>query len=159
MIYFGKPMNLNIQPPKKALNKAYLKEKVGRAEIELFKKNFSSMLSRIDEAESEEHGKNIVADFLKDTWYRALYEINTKDRKDLVIHTGKTAKDAVGVILEVKKPGNQQPFIDLVDEIMKAKQNNNSSEASALLNRLDVMIYKLYDLTDKDIMLVEGLEE
>ena len=70
MIYFGKPMNLSIQPPKKALNKAYLKEKVGRTEIELFKKNFGMMLSRINEAEREEHGKNIVADFLKDTWYR-----------------------------------------------------------------------------------------
>ena len=85
-------MNLTIQPTKKALNKAYLKEKVGRVEIELFKKNFGIMLSRINEAESEEHGKNIVADFLKDTWYKEQYEINTKDRKDLVIHTGKDGK-------------------------------------------------------------------
>ena len=120
--FFAVAMQLLLQPPKKALNKAYLKEKVGRAEIELFKKTFSAMLSRIDEAESEEHGKNIVADFLKDTWYKQHYEINTKDRKDLVIHTGKTAKEAVGVILEVKKPGNKAEMISAQKPNAKALQ-------------------------------------
>ncbi|RYD52376.1 MAG: type II restriction endonuclease [Sphingobacteriales bacterium] len=115
-------MKLHLYPPKKTLNKAYLKEKVGRAEIELFKKNFSLILSRIDEAESEEHGKNIVADFLKDTWYKEQYEINTKDRKDLVIHTGKTAKEGVGVILEVKKPSNRGEMISATKPNAKALQ-------------------------------------
>ena len=104
-------MKLIVQTPKKSLNKAYLKEKVGRTEIEDFKKNFLILLSRINESETEEHNKNIVADFLKDTWYKEQYEINTKGRNDLVIHTGKTAKDAVGVILEVKKPGNKAEMI------------------------------------------------
>lgn len=110
-------MKLNISNPKQALNKAYLKEKVSRENIELFKKNLSKLIGKIDEQESEEHLKNVISDFLKDTWYKETNEINTKDRKDLVIHTGKTTKEPVGVILEVKKPSNK------VEMITEAKPN------------------------------------
>src|SRR5690349_3056493 len=104
-------MKLSLLTPKQSLNKAYLKEKVGRMEIETFKKNFLTMLSHINEQESEEHSKNIVSRFLTETWYGEQYYINTKDRKDLVVHAGKSAKEAVGVILEVKKPGNKAEMI------------------------------------------------
>lgn len=100
-------MKLTIYNPKQALNKAYLKEKVSRENIELFKKNLITLIGKIDENESEEHLKNVISDFLKDTWYKETNEINTKDRQDLVIHTGKTTKEPVGVILEVKKPSNK----------------------------------------------------
>ncbi|HAN77072.1 MAG TPA: hypothetical protein DCQ31_04480, partial [Bacteroidales bacterium] len=60
--------------------------------------------SRIKDSESEEHNKNIVSDFLKDTYYKTNYEINTAGRKDLVIHIGKTSSDPVAVIIEAKKP-------------------------------------------------------
>ena len=104
-------MKLTIQPPAKSLNKAYRKEKVSRADIELFKKNLVTVVSKINESESEEHLKNVIAEFLKDTWYKDRYEINTKDRKDLVIHIGKFAKEPVGIILEVKKPFNKAEMI------------------------------------------------
>jgi adenine-specific DNA-methyltransferase len=104
-------MQLQLLKPSQTLNKAYLKEKTGRAAIEIFKTNLLLLISRINEQESEEHLKNVVSDFLKDTWYKGLYEINTKDRKDLVIHTGKTSKEPVGVILEVKKPANKAEMI------------------------------------------------
>lgn len=104
-------MKLNIFNPKQALNKAYLKEKVSRENIELFKKNLSKLIGKIDEQESEEHLKNVISEFLKDTWYKETNEINTKDRKDLVIHTGKTTKEPVGVILEVKKPSNKSEMM------------------------------------------------
>jgi hypothetical protein len=115
-------MKLELIKPIKALNKAYLKEKVSRNHIELFKKNLQQLLSRINEQESEEHLKNVIADFLKDTWYKDLFEINTKDRNDLVIHTGKTTKDAVGVILEVKKPSNKAEMITAAKPNTKALQ-------------------------------------
>ena len=41
-------MKLNILNPKQALNKAYLKEKVSRDNIELFKGNLSTLLGKID---------------------------------------------------------------------------------------------------------------
>ena len=115
-------MKLELIKPIKALNKAYLKEKVSRDHIELFKKNLQQLLGRINEQESEEHLKNVIADFLKDTWYKEQFEINTKDRNDLVIHTGKTTKEPVGVILEVKKPSNKSEMMTEAKPNAKALQ-------------------------------------
>jgi hypothetical protein len=89
---------------KKSLNKAYFKQSIKRSEIELFKENLKKLHERINEKESEEHLKNIISDLLKETWYNTRFEINTKDRIDLAIYNGKTSKDSVGVIIEVKKP-------------------------------------------------------
>ena len=115
-------MKLELIKPIIALNKAYLKEKVSRDHIELFKKNLQQLLGRINEQESEEHLKNVIADFLKDTWYKEQFEINTKDRNDLVIHTGKTTKEPVGVILEVKKPSNKSEMMTEAKPNAKALQ-------------------------------------
>lgn len=115
-------MKLQLSKPIKALNKAYLREKVSRNYIELFKKNLQQLLNRINEQESEEHLKNVIADFLKDTWYKEQFEINTKDRNDLVIHTGKTTKEPVGVILEVKKPSNKSEMMTEAKPNSKALQ-------------------------------------
>jgi adenine-specific DNA-methyltransferase len=115
-------MKLELIKPVKALNKAYLKEKVSRNHIELFKKNLQQLLTRINEQESEEHLKNVISDFLKDTYYKEQFEINTKHRNDLVIHTGKTTKEPVGVILEVKKPSNKSEMITDAKANVKALQ-------------------------------------
>lgn len=58
-------LQINILPPRKALNKAFLKEKVSRSNIELFKQNLITLLDNIDEKESEENVKNQLQDFLK----------------------------------------------------------------------------------------------
>lgn len=104
-------MKLILVPPAKALNKAYLKQSLKREQVELFKANLALLFSRVNENESEENLKNIVSDFLKDTWYKSGYEINTKERADLVIHNGKTSSEPVGVIAEVKRPTNRTEMI------------------------------------------------
>ena len=107
-------MTINAATPKKSVNKAYLKERINRADIELFKSNFTLLFARINatEKESEENRKNIVADFLKQTFYTPQYEINTKGREDLVIHTGKTANEPVGVLFEIKMPNSSEMMTD-----------------------------------------------
>ncbi|MGD0844092.1 MAG: type II restriction endonuclease, partial [Geobacteraceae bacterium] len=97
--------------PAKSLNKAYLKQSIKRDHIELFKANLIRLFERIRIEEHEEHLKNIVADFLKDTWYKPAFEINTSKRTDLVIHNGKSSDDQVGVIVETKKPSNRAEMI------------------------------------------------
>src|SRR4051812_7305390 len=104
-------MILHIQTPKKALNKAFLKQRPLRSDIDLFKINLKRLLSKIDEIEREENQKNHVRDFLLDTFYKQTNEINTKDSKDLVIHLGKTNKDNVGVIIEAKRPSNKSEML------------------------------------------------
>jgi len=49
--------------PKKALNKAFLKVKPNRTEIEGFKTNLIQLLDRTNDTESEEFHKNLVSDF------------------------------------------------------------------------------------------------
>jgi len=104
-------MNLNVLPPRKVLNKAFLKVKPNRSDIECFKVNLIKLLDRINEAESEEFHKNIISSFLKDTYYKDNSFINTKGRNDLVIHNGKDAKSPVGVIVEAKKPANKSEMM------------------------------------------------
>jgi adenine-specific DNA-methyltransferase len=105
-------MNLKLQSPKQSLNKAYLKEKISRADIELFKVHFGSLLEKINAKGDEEHLKSLIADFLKLTYYnQSQHQINPIGKNDLVIHTGKSPNDPYGVILEVKSPGNKPEMI------------------------------------------------
>jgi tRNA1(Val) A37 N6-methylase TrmN6 len=97
--------------PRKALNKAFLKVKPNRTEIEHFKTNLSQLLDRMDDNESEEFHKNLVSDFLKDTYYKQNHFINTKGRNDLVIHNTNSASGTVGVIIEAKKPTNKAEML------------------------------------------------
>ena len=104
-------MKLLLSTPAKSLNKAYLKQSLKRDQIDLFRANLARMFERIRTDEHEEHLKNIVSDFLKDTWYKQTHEINTSGRTDLVIHNGTSSNDNVGVLLEVKRPGNSAEMI------------------------------------------------
>ena len=104
-------MILNELKPRKALNKAFLKVKPNRTEIEIFKTNLITLLDRTNDTETEEFHKNLVSDFLKDTYYKQNHFINTKGRNDLVIHNGQNASSTVGVILEAKKPTNKAEMI------------------------------------------------
>lgn len=90
-----------------AINKAFLKIKPNRTEIESFKVNLIQLLDQTNNTESEEFHKNLVSDFLKKTYYAPNYFINTKGRNDLVIHNGNKPTSTVGVIIEAKKPTNK----------------------------------------------------
>src|SRR5690606_30281880 len=97
-------MNIRELKPKKALNKAFLKVKPNRINIERFKTNLIHLLDCINDSESEEFHKNLVSDFLKNTYFSPAHFINTKGRNDLVIHNGDKAETTVGVIVETKSP-------------------------------------------------------
>ena len=123
---------------RKSLNKAYLKVKHTRAEVELFKANLLILLEQINHAETEEFNKNVLADFLKNTFYSPNYFINTKGRNDLVIHNGKTASESVGVIIEAKRANN-------ISEMLK-KDNVNAKALQEL-----VLYYLRERITNKNL--------
>ena len=120
-------MKLEKQTPQKVL-KAFLKQKPLRSEIDLFKKNLIILLDKITliekrvKDESEEHLKNDVRDFLRDTYYKETSAINTKDKKDLVIHISKTTDSEVGVIIEAKRPSNVNEMVSVDNANKKALQ-------------------------------------
>jgi hypothetical protein len=91
----------------KALNKALLKYRPLKSEIDLFKTELIKLIGHIDPAETEEFHKNLVSTFLTKAFYANTHFINTKGRQDLVIHNGKDNKHSVGVIIEAKRPTNK----------------------------------------------------
>jgi adenine-specific DNA-methyltransferase len=115
-------MNKQLIQPRKALNKAFLKTKPNRNEIEVFKTNLIQVLDSCNDKELEEFHKNLVSDFLKNTYYSPNHFINTKNRNDLVIHNGKDAKTTVGVIIEAKSPTNKSEMISVQNLNGKALQ-------------------------------------
>ena len=88
-----------------SLNKAFLKVKPLRAEVEQFRAELQRLVERSARAESEEYHKNNLSGFLRTTQFGNHY-LNTSDRTDLVIHTGKTASTSVAVLIEHKRPEN-----------------------------------------------------
>ena len=50
----------------------------------------------------------------------------------------------------------QQPIIDLVDEILTKKKQNSSEDTTDLEGKIDKLVYELYGLTDEEIKVVEG---
>lgn len=158
-------MELKLLPPKKILDKAFQKQRPLRSEIEGFKNHLTTLLSKINEIESEENQKNHLRDFLLNTYYLDKYEVNTKENKDLVIHLGKTNADAVGVIVEAKKPSNKAEMISEQNANCKAlhelilyyfdeREKHNNTEQKQLIatnihqwyifdaNTFDQYIYK-----------------
>jgi adenine-specific DNA-methyltransferase len=136
-------MHIKALKPRKALNKAFLKVKPNRTDIEQFKSNLIQLLNRTNDTESEEFHKNLVSDFLKDTYYKQNHFINTKGRNDLVIHTGPQATSAVGVIIEAKKPTNKS-------EMLKALAEGDTHEQ--MLAKLNVKAFQelvLYYLRER----------
>ena len=145
-------MNLTILSPAKALSKAYLKQSLKREQIDLFKSSLARLFQRIKEGESEEHLKNIVADFLKDVWYKPAHEINTSGRADLVIHNGRSSSDSVGVIMEVKRPSNtgemispERPNVKALHELLHYYLQERYLRENKELKRLIICnIYEWY---------------
>ncbi len=108
--------------PKQAINPAFLKLKSNRSDIDLFKLQLTQLLEHVDEQESEEFHKNLIIEFLQETYYAPNYFINTKGRNDLVIHNGNKANSTVGIIIELKRPINKAEMLQCDDINKKALQ-------------------------------------
>ena len=118
-------MSTTHQSIRESLNKAYLKRKISRADIDCFKGNLRQLLDGVQPGESEEFHKKLISAFLEDTWYKGRHFINTKDRSDLVIHNGPKSGSPVGVLIEVKRPTNHGE--------MPSSQNLNVKAVQELL--------------------------
>ncbi len=112
-------MKLKIKIPAKSINKAFQKDKVNRTDFENFKTQLQIIVNKIDDNESEEHLKNFLIQFFKNTFYQN-NEVNTKGRTDLAIYSGISNKTTVRVIFETKKPSNKADMITKTDINKKA---------------------------------------
>ena len=150
-------MEIKTLTPRQSLNKAYLRVKPTRSDIERFKTNLKSLFDEFSDFESEEHIKNDLGDFLKKTFYSPNFYINTKGRNDLVIHTGQSGKTTPGVLLEVKKPGkigemvqpaslNTKAFHELILYYLRERITNGNLEIKHLI-ATNVYEWYIFDAT------------
>ena len=65
---------------RKAVNKAWLKKPVPRAELERLSDALVHFADRLDPAQPEEHAKNLLAELLKTTFYATGYEVNIQGK-------------------------------------------------------------------------------
>lgn len=96
--------------PKQLVIKSNIKKKPNRKDLERFKVSLSHLLNSINEAETEEHNKTHIRDFLQSSFYQNNL-INTKSKNDLVIFLGKDARSNAGVLIEVKQPNNKKEMV------------------------------------------------
>lgn len=53
----------------------------------------------------------------------------------------------------------QKPFIEIIDQILAAKNKNPDADTSNLEDQIDQMVYKLYGLTPEEIKIVENFNK
>ncbi len=157
-------IKLNSNTPKRAI-KALIKQKPLRSEIDVFKANLIALLDKLTVVEnqpsdeSEEHLKNNVRDFLRDTFYKDTNALNTKDKKDLVLHLDKTTQSPVGVIFEAKRPSNtnemlsignanKKSFHELVLYYMQERHQGNNELKQLVIT--DVLQWFVFDANEFD---------
>jgi adenine-specific DNA-methyltransferase len=92
--------------PKKALNKAFLRAPLQRELLDRFRQNFAAFAEKLDHSASEEFNKNILADFVKGTYYSPEFYVNVSEKIDLAIHVGPSSQTPIGVIIETKRGDN-----------------------------------------------------
>lgn len=54
------------------------------------------------------------------------------------------------------KQTNQQAFIDIVDQILSAKQLDKFADTTSLETKIDLLVYHLYDLTYDEVLIVDS---
>ena len=108
--------------PKKAVNAAFYRLPVLQTEMERLKSNFEIYLKSGKADESEEFHKNLIKDFLANTFFTPDYAVNTNGREDLVIFNGNNAASKPAVIIEAKSPTNLTEMFSENNKNCKALQ-------------------------------------
>ncbi|QHV94533.1 type IIG restriction enzyme/methyltransferase [Spirosoma endbachense] len=99
-------MRLHLRKPLQSLNKAYARQSVPQEQLDTFRSALTRLFSRVDEKESEEYQKNIVAEFLSEMFYGNTFDVHTNEWIDLVIQTGPVASETPDKLLPGSFPSS-----------------------------------------------------
>ena len=100
------------ETPTQALDLAFRRQKPTRAQLDDFLAAQQHLLAAINPAESEEHLKKLLTDFLAHPGVLGPdYYLNVSKRRDLVIRTGPKEAAPVGALVEVKRAANEGEMV------------------------------------------------
>lgn len=109
------------ETPAQALDLAFRRQKPTRAQLDDFLLARQNLLAAINPAESEEHLKTHLRDFLAHPGALGPgYYLNVTKRRDLAARLGPTEASAVGCLVEVKKHTNAAEMVTVADLNRKA---------------------------------------
>ena len=137
-------MENNELRPSQTVNKAYLKQPIGEAEIMRFKEAMRKMLKNINANESEEHNKNLVMEFLSNAFYKHTNAINTKGKTDAAIYSSPDSINSnILVLIEAKGPErpdmaksselNCKALHELILYYIREEEYNHNTEVKHLI--------------------------
>ncbi len=170
-LFSSKPTNFqNLKlkefKPAQSLNQAYRKEHVELKEFERFADALQKLLEET-EKQGEENTKNLMADFLKDAYYKNIHAINTKGKIDAVIFHRTTQKSNVGVMMETKKPEskdfinkdnfNKKSFHQLIYYYLIERVEEKNTEIKNLIIT-DVYEWFVFDENEFDRLFYQNKE-
>lgn len=113
-----------IKTPKQALNKAYLKIKHSREQIDNFKQAVKVFFetSQTAKNESEQEHVTLIINFLNKSFYGNSNYVNINKKNDLVIRSNTSANSKIEILFEVKAPNNPTQMISKENINKKALQ-------------------------------------
>ena len=95
----------------KSLNRAYRQQPVAKTDFDRFNHQLNVFFEQIETVDTEEKVKGDLMDFLKISFYGQEYKVSPSGNIDCAIHLGSSVNAPVGVIFEVKMPGNKSEMI------------------------------------------------
>ncbi|ALW86672.1 hypothetical protein AUC43_17245 [Hymenobacter sedentarius] len=152
--------------PAQSLDLAYRRQKPTREQLDKFEAGRTALLNDIRHAveqnETEEYVKNLVVRFLTNTNFGG-YDVNVRQKRDLVIRTGSRPQDPVGVILELKRPQsagemvtpanlNRRAFHELLYYYLQDRDKRADTDSKSLKRLVITNGYEwyLFDALDFD---------
>lgn len=166
--------------PKKSLNKAFLKQRPLRSEIELFKSTLIILLDKVNKMEICANHPNVTLNF--DNLYHTTkvysWVKKTESKEDykyflgianssllwwFLKNTGDTLQgDARTFKTNYLNPfplpkeistESQKPFLKLVDKVISLKSQNQ--DTAEIEKEIDKLVYNLYGLSDEESKVIE----
>ena len=95
---------------KDILNKQQLRHQIPSERFEQFKQALLRLKESIQPDETEEHNKEYIKEFLRNTFYGDEHLVNTADKIDCAIYQTTDPKSSLEVLIEVKAPNNPSEF-------------------------------------------------
>ena len=95
---------------KELLNKQQLRHQIPSERFEQFKQALLRLKESIQPDETEEHNKEYIKEFLRNTFYGDEHLVNTADKIDCAIYQTTDPKSSLEVLIEVKAPNNPSEF-------------------------------------------------
>lgn len=98
---------MNIYSPSQSITKSYKRESVNASNFNAFRDALKELLSLVPDVPLERSLNGYFKPFLDNSLYKDYETQIEEDGIDLTIHTGHTLASPVGVLIELKHPGNK----------------------------------------------------